>query len=51
MPVNTKLMSNLQKQYWPKKGKNVYYAMEQEKKGPFKDGNKLGKKTKKKTKK
>ena len=36
MPVNKEMMSSMKKEYWTKKGKNVYYAMENKLKGEWK---------------
>lgn len=38
MPIVEKLMNNLTARYGPEKGRNVYYAMEAEGKGPFAPG-------------
>ena len=32
MPINQKMMKSMQKQYGKKKGKDVYYAVEQKQK-------------------
>lgn len=41
MPVDAKLMASLRKQYGPKAGKSIYYAMENAGRGPFGKGHKL----------
>jgi hypothetical protein len=46
MPVNKNLAKALVKKYGEKKGKEVYYAMENEKKKSFKKGMKTAKKEK-----
>lgn len=44
MPVLRKLMSKLKSHYGADKGESVYYAMENMKKGPFKNRSKFHKK-------
>lgn len=40
MPIVQSLMDNLQKRYGEAEGRNVYYAMEAQGKGPFAPGGK-----------